>query len=108
MYVLLLVSHAYLSMPIYLLSIAPVSLWPYTHHRSTKDLLLFRSEAKDSRDDMLHWRNTLGVLEMAIHWCDSRNIWVLESLWARLQYFISSRPLMLMVHLLVGTSSPSF
>ena len=54
-----------------------------THHWSAQNVLLLRAEAEAPRDSMLHRRDSNGVPEVAVHWDDCGDDWVLESLWVR-------------------------
>lgn len=57
-----------------------------THHWSAQNVLLLRAEAEAPRDSMLHRRDSNGVPEVAVHWDDCGDDWVLESLWVRHTY----------------------
>jgi hypothetical protein len=50
--------------------------WPHIHHWTPKDFLLFRSEAKNSRNCLFLWRNFVGVLKVSIHWNDCGDFWI--------------------------------
>lgn len=64
-----------------LLFIGLVLVWPHIDHRTNEDILLFRSETENARDGMFYWWNIACVLQVAVCWCDSRNVWVFEFVW---------------------------
>jgi len=54
---------------------------PHFYHRTSEDFLLLRAEAKNTRHCVLLRRDSTSVLQETIHWNDSGNFWIPQSLW---------------------------
>lgn len=64
----------------------PFHFRPHTYHRTSKNFLLFRPETKTAWNYLFSWRHSARVFQMALHWYDSGDFWVPQSLWVRIVY----------------------
>jgi len=51
------------------------------NHRTPENVLLLCAQTKNTRDCMLPGRDSVGFSQMAFHWDDRRNVWLLKSVW---------------------------
>ena len=65
-----------------------VPIWADAHHWALEDVLFLRAKTEASGDDLFHWRDSAGVLQVALRRSDCRNLWVPEPLRVRLPYLL--------------------
>ncbi len=61
----------------------PFRVWAHAHHRSSENVLLFRPQAENTRNDLLHWWNNSRLSEMAVHRSRRRDFWLSKSIRVR-------------------------
>lgn len=65
-------------------TLAVVPLGSHSHHWTPENVLLFCSQAKVARNDVLpRWYPTC-LSQIPVHWNDRGDLWILESLWVRM------------------------